>query len=75
MQIPALPDHTVVVTACRSDKDRFRWLVTTEGFHPYRSTASYSSAAIALAAGISHAHLLAEPHPIRPRINAGTWMS
>ncbi|KQP58554.1 hypothetical protein ASG40_08465 [Methylobacterium sp. Leaf399] len=74
MQIPTLPDHSVAVFACRSERDRFRWAVTTAGYHPYRSASSYASAAIALAAGISHAHFLADQHPIRSRINDGTWM-
>jgi hypothetical protein len=32
----------------------------TAGFHPYRSPNSYPSASLALAAGMSHAHVLAE---------------
>jgi len=74
MQIPSLSDHSVAVSACRSDKSRFRWSVMTAGFHPYRSTSSYPSASLALAAGMSHAHVLAERHPIRARINDGSWM-
>ncbi|WP_027171596.1 hypothetical protein [Methylobacterium sp. 10] len=74
MQIPTLPNHSVAVSACRSDKTRFRWSVTTAGFHACRSTTSYSSAAMALAAGISHAHVLAEPYRIRARINDGGWI-
>lgn len=74
MRIPSLPDHSVAVSACRSERSRFRWSVTTAGYHPYRSQGSYPSASIALAAGIAHAHLLADRQPIRGRINDGIWM-
>ncbi|WP_156389515.1 hypothetical protein [Methylobacterium sp. Leaf465] len=74
MRIPSLPDHSVAVSACRSEKGRFRWSVCTTGYHPYRSPSSYPSAALALAAGISHARVLAEQHPIRARINDGSWL-
>ncbi|KQP37292.1 hypothetical protein ASF49_22190 [Methylobacterium sp. Leaf104] len=74
MRIPSLPDHSVAVSACRSEKGRFRWSVTTAGYHPYRSQGSYPSASAALAAGIAQAHALAERQPIRARINDGSWM-
>ncbi|KQO56547.1 hypothetical protein ASF24_18790 [Methylobacterium sp. Leaf86] len=74
MRIPSLPNHSVAVSACRSDKGRFRWAVTTAGYHPYRSQGSYPSASAALAAGIAQAHALAEWQPIRARINDGSWM-
>jgi hypothetical protein len=74
MRIPSLPDYRVAVSACRSVKGRFRWSVRTTGYHPYRSPDTYPSAAHALAAGISHAHVLAERHPIRSRINDGSWL-
>jgi hypothetical protein len=74
MRIPSSPDHSVTVSACRSDKGRFRWSVTTAGYHPYRSPDCYPSTSIALAAGMAYAHVLAERQPIRGRINDGRWM-
>ena len=74
MRIPSLPDHSVAVSACRSEKGRFRWSITTSGYHPYWSTGSYPSASVALVAGIAQAHAPAERQPIRGRIDNGSWM-
>ena len=74
LQIPMVPSHSVAVSACRSDKNRFRRSVTTAGFHSCRSTTSTSSAAMAPAAGLSHAHVPGEPYRIRTRINDGGWI-